>query len=63
MKTKAYKEQSKADKRMIAFLNFVTGLVVYCIVYPEEADVCGEVEFVFKDLEVLMAKDRGTEVV
>ena len=48
---------------MIAFLNFVTGLIVYCIVYPEEADVCAEVEYVFKDLEVLVAKERGQEVV
>jgi hypothetical protein len=63
MKTKAYKAQTESEKLAITFLNFVTGLIIYCIVYPEEADVCGEVEFVFKDLEALLAREKGMAVV
>ena len=46
---------------MISFLNFVTGLIVYCIVYPEESDVCAEIEFIFKDLETLLGKDSSAK--
>lgn len=45
----------------MSFLNFVTGLIIYCIVYPEEADVCAEIEFIFKDLEALLAKESGAQ--
>jgi len=38
IKVKTHKESQ--DKVIISFLNFVTGLVIYCIVYPEESDIC-----------------------
>lgn len=36
---------------MIAFLNWVTSYLIYAIVYPEEAEICSEIQFIFKDLE------------